>query len=127
MIVPPGVIFPIAFVAAPVSVNHRFPSGPSVMSFGAPWVSPLVYSVIVPLGVILPIALVVPLSTNQTLPSGPSVTANGLLPVWIVTGNSLIETACAADARPPTSPAATHAASTVRRQICTVIINLTPV
>jgi len=44
-----------------------------------PEFKPAEYSVIVPLGVILPIALVVPRSVNQTLPSGPCAIVPGAL------------------------------------------------
>jgi hypothetical protein len=42
--------------------------------------SPALYSVITPEGVIFPMAFVVPRSANHTLPSGPSVIPFGLLP-----------------------------------------------
>src|SRR5215210_8232821 len=54
------------------SVNHRLPSAPATMSVGALFgVSPVVYAVTRPVGVMRPIAPAPPRSVNQTLPSGP--------------------------------------------------------
>jgi hypothetical protein len=71
---PLGVIIPM--FDAELSVNQRLPSGPTVMPSGSlPAVSPVVKSVITPLG---PIALAVEEdSVNQRLPSGPSTIPHG--------------------------------------------------
>ena len=81
MISPDGVICPIA--CAPASVNHRLPSGPGAIPCGPlPGFRPAEYSVIIPDGVIRPIALVSPATTtlasvNHMLPSAPGAIANG--------------------------------------------------
>src|SRR5207248_1326175 len=60
------------------SVNHRLPSGPTVMPWGKLFAVGIGNSVIVPVDVIRPILL--PLdSTNHMLPSGPSVMPMGAL------------------------------------------------
>ena len=67
--------------SVPSSVNHSFPSPPTVIPFGmlAIWSRPVVVSVIVPLGVIRPIDFVLPRSVNHRLPSGPTVRSSMLL------------------------------------------------
>src|SRR5688572_8299257 len=62
-----------------VVVNQRFPSGPAVMSVGAPPDGPEPNSVIVPAGVIRPIPGFAG-CVNQRLPSGPAAIAVGSLP-----------------------------------------------
>src|ERR1051326_839162 len=75
LIVPVGVIFPIA-PGLLLSVNHRLPSGPCVMSVGTP-VAPE-YSLIVPSVAIRPILPLLMCSVNHSAPSGPAVMFHGL-------------------------------------------------
>jgi hypothetical protein len=80
---PPGVIRPTRLRW--LSVNHRLPSGPSVMLSGPVSFSRVVNSVIAPLGEIrpivspLPFLLPLPYSVNQRLPSGPMTMSFGPL------------------------------------------------
>ena len=73
VITPAGVILPIAGVAT--SRNHRFPSGPTVISAGAMFgsVAGGPNSLIAPDGVTIPIALLGawPVAVNHMFPSGP--------------------------------------------------------
>ena len=65
-------------MSPPHSVNHKFPSGPAVMLSTLLLAVGTGYSVMVPLGVILPI-LFPPASVNHRLPSGPAVMPVGSL------------------------------------------------
>src|SRR5215469_4795556 len=88
---PSGVMRPIRFPG--ISVNHRFPSGPAVITRGCP---PAVtgYSVTAPVEgtsrPIAPVAAVVRRSVNHTLPSDPTATEVGLLAA-VGTGYSVID------------------------------------
>src|ERR1035437_9343596 len=73
LIVPVGVIRPIARWVASWSANHTFPSGPAVRESGwLPGCRPMVNSLIVPSGVTCPTAGI-PSSVNHTFPSAPAV------------------------------------------------------
>lgn len=74
-ITPAGVIRPMRPEVRP-SVNHTLPSGPAVMPWDSPPVSPSEYSVTVPAGVMRPMwsEPVV----NHRFPSGPAAIPSGL-------------------------------------------------
>src|ERR1039457_5120402 len=81
---PEGVILPIL----PLSVNHTLPSGPFEISSGDEFVVGRGYSVIIPLGEILPILLPFD-SVNHKLPSDPVVILYGVAPT-VGRGNSVM-------------------------------------
>ena len=108
MIAPAGVIRPILLLFA--SVNQRLPSGPAAISCGMfSVVLSLGNSVIAPAGVIRPI-LLSKVSVNQRLPSGPAAIACGCASA--LSGNSVIETACAVAQQAPNAIAAVPVATT---------------
>ncbi len=84
---PDGVISPMAGI--PLSVNHRFPFGPTTMPSGL-LASGNAVSVMVPAGVTEPMAGVNPLSVNHTSPPGPATTLSGKLPSANPVENSVI-------------------------------------
>ena len=88
----PGVSRPTLGGLAPNSVNHRFPSGPAVISPGALGTVGIWYSVMAPSVVMRPILC--PFSSvNQIAPSEPTVIPAGWL-LGVGTTNSVIA-ACA--------------------------------
>src|SRR5207237_3595969 len=92
---PAGVSLPIRPVPRAVteSVNHKFPSAPTVRFAATPPTgTPLGYSVITPAVVIRPI-LPPPSSVNHMLPSGPVTIWSGFAEEEIPAENSLIVTA----------------------------------
>jgi hypothetical protein len=119
----PGSRWATPSAVTPCSVNHRLPSGSSVMPFGVcssekPGVRPALNSVIVPLVVTLPIPGSTPSSVNHRLPSGPAVMSPGALASVrgtnsVMRGVGVIDEALAGSAR----SAATEASAASGRQL----------
>ena len=85
---PPGVMRPIW--SDPGSVNHRLPSAPAVMSYGAePAGTAASKTVIVPPMVIWPIAAAALASVNHRFPSAPTVMPCGWAPAGMPAENSV--------------------------------------
>src|SRR3954471_22001984 len=78
VIAPAVVTRPIAPPPA-CSVNHKTPSAPAAIAWGAALCVGVANSVIVPVGVMRPIAWAPAVSVNQRLPSGPAAMPVGLL------------------------------------------------